>query len=81
MSIEVHVPQWGMGIKECKVVSWLKSEGDAVEEGEPIVELETAKATQELEAPATGTLTRILAPEGETVAVRTVIAEIGEVQA
>ncbi len=78
MSVEVYVPQWGMGIKECKVVSWFKAEGDAVEEGEPIAELETAKATQELEAPASGTLSRIVVPEGETVAVRTLLAEIIE---
>ncbi len=76
MSIEIHVPQWGMGIKECKILSWLKSEGESVVEGESIVELETAKATQELESPASGTLAQILAPEGEIVAVRAVIGII-----
>ena len=65
-----------MGVSALAMNGDLKAISD-----ETIAELETAKATQELEAPATGTLTRILAPEGETVAVRTVIAEIGEVQA
>jgi pyruvate dehydrogenase E2 component (dihydrolipoamide acetyltransferase) len=82
MAIEIHVPQWGMGIKECKIVSWLKRVGDAVEEGEALAELETAKATQELESPGAGKLARILVPEGEIVPVREligVIAEPGEI--
>ncbi len=78
MSTEIHVPQWGMGIKECKILGWLKAEGDRVTEGEPIAELETAKTTQELESPASGILTKILVPEGETIPVRTVIGLIVE---
>ena len=78
MNTDIYVPQWGMGIKECKVLGWLKAVGDAVAEGEPIAELETAKATQELESPASGILTRILAHAGETVEVRTVIGVISE---
>ena len=81
MNTDIHVPQWGMGIKECKILGWLKAEGDPVAEGEPIAELETAKAIQELESPASGILTRILALEGETVEVRTVIGVIGEAEA
>ncbi|MBW2388848.1 MAG: biotin attachment protein [Deltaproteobacteria bacterium] len=78
MNTEIHVPQWGMGIKECKVLEWLKAEGDRVTEGEPIAELETAKTTQELESPASGILTKILVPEGETVPVRSVIGVIAD---
>jgi pyruvate/2-oxoglutarate dehydrogenase complex dihydrolipoamide acyltransferase (E2) component len=78
VAISVHVPQWGMGIQECRIVRWLKQEGDAVREDEPIAELETAKAEQELEAPATGVLSRILVPAGELVPVRSVIAIIAE---
>jgi pyruvate/2-oxoglutarate dehydrogenase complex dihydrolipoamide acyltransferase (E2) component len=78
MTIEVHVPQWGMGIRECTILAWLKHEGDLVAEGESIAELETAKATQELESPASGRLERILVREGETVPVRSVIAVIGD---
>jgi len=78
MSIDIHVPQWGMGIKECRIVAWLKSVGDPIAEGEPIAELETAKVTEELESPASGTLEKILVGEGETVLVRSVIGVIAE---
>lgn len=74
--MKVVLPKWGMGLEEGTIVSWLKSVGDVVEEGEPLVEVETAKATQEVDAPVGGTLTEILAAEGETVAVNTAIAVI-----
>ena len=76
MITKVILPKWGMGIEEGTVVRWLKRVGDKVEQGEPIVEIETAKATQEVEAPATGTLTQIMLPEGETAAVNTEIGVI-----
>lgn len=78
MSIKVNLPKWGMGLEEGTVVRWLKSEGDRVVKGEPIVEIETAKATQEVEAPAAGTLVKILLGEGETAPVNTDIALIEE---
>jgi pyruvate/2-oxoglutarate dehydrogenase complex dihydrolipoamide acyltransferase (E2) component len=78
MTCEIRVPQWGMGIKECRVVGWLKLEGDPVREGEPIAELETAKATQELESPASGTLESIVVPAGHMVPVRTQLGTIRE---
>lgn len=65
-----------MGIDEGKVVRWLKGVGDAIGRGEPLVEIETAKAMQEVEAPASGTIVRILLQEGETAAVDTEIATI-----
>ena len=74
--MKVVLPKWGMGLEEGTIVSWLKSVGDVVEEGEPLVEVETAKATQEVDAPVSGTLTEILVAEGETVAVNTAIAVI-----
>ena len=58
MTTKVVMPSWGMGIEEGTVVRWLKAVGDKVQAGEPIVEIETAKATQEMESPATGTLAR-----------------------
>lgn len=76
MSTNVVLPKWGMGIEEGTVVRWLKREGETVTQGEPLVEIETAKATQEVEAPASGTLVRILLPEGQTAAVNTEIAVI-----
>lgn len=76
MTTPVVLPKWGMGIEEGTVTRWLKSVGQRVEQGEPIVEIETAKATQEVEAPASGTLVKILLPEGQSAAVNTEIALI-----
>ena len=76
MIIKVNLPKWGMGLEEGTVTRWLKREGDAVRKDEPLVEIETAKATQELVAPASGTLLRILLGEGETAPVNTDIALI-----
>ncbi len=59
------------------IVKWLKAEGDAVEKGEPLYELDTEKVTQEVEAEATGVLVKIAVSEGE-VPVGTTIAYIGE---
>lgn len=76
MRVEVLLPQWGMGMSEGTVVGWLKNVGDQVQEGELIAEIEAEKATQELEAPATGVLSEILVPEGQEAQVRTVLAII-----
>jgi pyruvate/2-oxoglutarate dehydrogenase complex dihydrolipoamide acyltransferase (E2) component len=78
MAIKVNFPKSGMGIEEGTAKRWLKSVGDRVKKGEVIVEIETAKAIQEVEAPANGTLVSILMPEGETAAVNTPIAVIEE---
>src|SRR4026209_840627 len=59
------------------IVKWLKSEGERVEKGEPLYELDTDKVTQEVEADASGVLLRIAVPEGEGPVGRT-IALIGE---
>src|SRR5687767_12499982 len=58
------------------IVRWLKSEGDAVEKGEPLYELDTEKVTQEVEADASGVLLKIAVAEGEVPVGRT-IAVIG----
>jgi pyruvate/2-oxoglutarate dehydrogenase complex dihydrolipoamide acyltransferase (E2) component len=76
MSTNIVLPKWGMGIDEGTVVRWLKNEGDRVQQGEPIVEIETAKATQEVEAPASGVLVKILLAQGETAAVNSAIGII-----
>jgi len=60
------------------IVRWLKSEGDRVEKGEPLYELDTEKVTQEVEADASGVLLKILAQEGEEIEVGKRIAVIGE---
>ena len=72
--IKVLLPQWGMGMSECKIVKWLKAVGDSVAEDEPLAEVESEKSTDMIESPGAGTLSEILVPEGETVPVRTPVA-------
>ena len=76
MTTKVILPKTGMGIEEGTITRWLKMEGDIVRKGEPIVEIETAKSIQEVEAPVSGTLVKLLLAEGETTGVNSVIAEI-----
>ena len=78
MSVEVNLPQFGMGMTEGTVDHWLKREGDPVTEGEDIAEVEAEKTTVVVVAPETGTLAKILLQEGETVPVFTVLALIDE---
>lgn len=74
MAEEIVLPQWGMEMQDATIVKWLKQEGDAVQAGEPLVEVETAKIETEMESTASGVLAHILVPEGATVAIRTVLA-------
>ncbi len=76
MKVEVLLPQWGMGMSEGTIVAWKKKVGDRVVEGEILAEIEAEKATQELEAPATGVLTEIQVKENVETKVRTVLAII-----
>jgi len=73
---QVIMPKMGDGMTEGTILRWLKKEGDTVEIGDIIAEVETDKASVELPAEASGKLTNILAKEGDTVPVGTVIAEI-----
>ncbi|UII27980.1 2-oxoglutarate dehydrogenase complex dihydrolipoyllysine-residue succinyltransferase [Fulvivirga maritima] len=75
MSLEIKIPEVGESITEVTIGSWLKSDGDYVEQDEIIAEIETDKATQEFPAEAAGIL-KIKVEEGETVEVGSVIAEI-----
>jgi pyruvate dehydrogenase E2 component (dihydrolipoamide acetyltransferase) len=77
MATEVTLPRLGQGMESGTIVRWLKSEGEKVEKGEPLYELDTEKVTQEVEADASGTLLKILVSEGE-VNVGTAIAVLGE---
>src|SRR5213592_1329388 len=74
MAQEIVLPQWGMEMQDATVVRWLKQEGDPIQEGEPLVELETAKIATELESIASGVVAHILVPEGAIVPIRTVLA-------
>jgi pyruvate/2-oxoglutarate dehydrogenase complex dihydrolipoamide acyltransferase (E2) component len=74
--VEVLLPQWGMGMSEGTITTWLKTVGETVAEDEPLAEVEAEKVEETLESPATGKLSEVLVPEGETVEVRTVVAVI-----
>src|SRR5207253_5490484 len=77
MASEVKLPRLGQGMESGTIVEWLKAEGDRVEKGEPLYELDTDKVTQEVEAESSGVLLKIDVQEGEVEVGRT-IAYIGE---
>src|SRR5438034_3141849 len=77
VATEVKLPRLGQGMESGTIVRWLKSEGEPVEKGEPLYELDTDKVTQEVEADASGVLLRIAVQEGE-VEVGHTIAVIGK---
>ena len=76
MAQQVIMPKWGLTMKEGKVVRWLKGEGDPVEAGEALFEVETDKITNSVEAVGSGILARIIVPEGEVAPVQAVLAII-----
>ena len=67
MALEIRLPKLSQSREEGIVVEWLKAEGDPVTEGEPLLQIETDKAVQELEAPASGVLERIVRAKGTKV--------------
>ena len=76
--MEFRLPQRSGDYEYSTIQSWLKQVGDRVEAGEPLVEVETDKATEEVAAPVSGTIAEILAEEGDEVKVDTVLAIIEE---
>ncbi len=76
MATIISMPKWGLAMKTGLVVEWLKHPGDAVERGEPVVEIESEKATNEVEAPAAGILRWLEVAEGEHAPVGAAIAVI-----
>lgn len=74
--MDVQLPRLAESLVEGTVTRWLKRPGDQVSAGEPLVEIETEKVNSELEAPESGILSEILAGEGQTVPVGSVIARI-----
>jgi len=78
MAIGVYLPIWGMQMEEGKVIKWLVSEGDRVDKGDPLVEIETEKITNVVESPAAGIIARIIAKEDEVVKITGLLAVIIE---
>jgi 2-oxoglutarate dehydrogenase E2 component (dihydrolipoamide succinyltransferase) len=78
MATEFKMPQLGETVVEGTITRWLKQVGDSVEADESLVEVSTDKVDSEIPSPISGTVTRILVQEGETVGVGVIICEIGE---
>ena len=76
MATILSMPKWGLSMKTGLIVEWLKKAGEPVQEGEPIVEIESEKATNEVEAPVTGIMRTIEIREGDSAPVGTAIAVI-----
>jgi pyruvate/2-oxoglutarate dehydrogenase complex dihydrolipoamide acyltransferase (E2) component len=77
MAYEFKLPDLGEGLTEGEIARWLVAEGQEVAEDDPLVEIQTDKTTVEIPSPAAGTVSRILAAEGDVVPVGTVIVVIG----
>src|SRR5579863_1366157 len=77
MIVDVEIPNMGLTITEATLLRWVRRPGDAVQKGEILFEIETDKATQEIESPQSGTVLALLACEGDVVPLGTVVAKIG----
>src|SRR5215210_3649102 len=78
MATKVLVPLLGEGVEEVTIIKWLKKEGDAVNELEPLLEVNTDKVDTEIPAPASGTVLKIMAEEGVPAKVGAILAYIGK---
>src|SRR5580693_2577966 len=76
MLIDVTMPQLGESVAEGTINKWLVREGDAVDKDQPLVEIGTDKADSELPSPAAGKVVRLVAKEGETVAVKALLCQV-----
>ncbi|MAY87873.1 MAG: acetoin dehydrogenase dihydrolipoyllysine-residue acetyltransferase subunit [Pseudooceanicola sp.] len=74
----IRMPKWGLAMEEGTIIDWLIAEGDAVAEGDEILEIETTKITNVLEATNSGQLARIVARTGEVMPVGAIIGVLTE---
>ena len=78
VAVNVTMPKWGLTMKEGRITRWFKSEGDAIQPGEPFFEVETEKITNTVEAETSGVVFQIVISAGETVAVGSIVAIIAQ---
>src|SRR5205823_7087832 len=77
-TMKIQMPRLGETIVEGTILKWLKTEGETIERDEPLFEISTDKVDTEVPSPVTGTVSKILVAEGQTVAVGTELAEVSE---
>lgn len=78
MATQVVLPLLGQTMEEGTIIKWFKKEGEKIEKGEPLLEVQTDKVNMEVEAPESGTLLKIVAPEEAIIPVHDLIAVLGE---
>ncbi len=74
--IDMKIPKMGMSTVEVDVIKWRVAAGDKVKAGQVLVEIESEKATMEMEAEVSGTVIEILVPDGEVTKVGTIVCRI-----
>ncbi len=74
--IDMKIPKMGMSTVEVDVIKWHVAAGDKVKAGQVLVEIESEKATMEMEAEVSGTVIEILVPDGEVTKVGTIVCRI-----
>jgi len=78
MAETIHMPKLGFDMAEGTLVRWIKTEGETIMKGDVLAEIETDKATVEVESPAAGTVLKLLANQGDVLPINTPIAVVGE---
>ena len=78
VSVNIKMPKWDLSMKEGKITRWFKKEGDTVDKGEDLFEVETEKITNKVQSTAGGRLSQIMIPAGKRVPVKVVVAILAE---
>jgi pyruvate dehydrogenase E2 component (dihydrolipoamide acetyltransferase) len=78
VTVNIKMPKWDPKMRNAKITRWLKQEGDSVEKGEDLFEVQTDKNTRIVGSPASGMLSQILIRAGEKVPVKVVVAFLAE---
>ena len=78
VAINIKMPKWDPTMKDGKITRWFKKEGDLVDKGEDLFEVETEKITKKVESPAGGILSQIVIQAGKKVPVKVVVAFLSE---
>ncbi|MFI5338622.1 MAG: biotin/lipoyl-containing protein, partial [Candidatus Methylomirabilales bacterium] len=78
MATRIDMPQLGLTMEKGTILQWLRAEGEKLEKGQPVVLIQTEKVEYEVEAPATGTLLKVVAKEGEELPVGAPMGILGQ---